>query len=424
MRSRNRYAPSGTWGGRCDSNRSGHRHQSIPTTGMKVLHVISALAPRLGGPTTVLKALTRQQVQAGLDVTICTTNLDHPQGTLDVTPNAPLLEDGVTIWYFSVDFPPLVISRALWRWARQSLNKFDLVHIHGLYRFPPTYCARLAWQRSIPYIIMPHGALDPYLYTKSSASVCLKRLYERSLDLPNLHHASAIHYTAEDERRLASFLDLRTPSFVLPNGIDWGPFEHLPEPGAFRQATGVGAAPLVLFLGRLHQVKGLDILVPAFDQVRRDLPQARLAIVGPANDGYADQVRDWTRARGLEQTVVFMEFLTGANLVQAYVDADVFVLPSYTESFGLTVVESMACELPVVISQHVNIHHEVAAEGAGLVTACDPDEVARAILELLNNPERRRRMGESGRRAAQRRYTWPRIVDLLTEEYRGVIERA
>jgi len=389
---------------------------------MKVLHVITALPPRSGGPTTVLKALTKQQAKAGLEVTICTTNVDHARAILDVPPNAPIREDGVTSWYFSVDFRPLVVSRALWRWARQSLQTFDLVHIHGLYRFPPTYCARLARQQAIPYIIRPHGALDPYLYTKSSASVVLKRLYERWLDLPNLHNASAIHYTAEDERRLASFLELRSPSFVVPNGIDWRPFEHLPERGAFRDAIGVGAALLVLFLGRLHHKKGLDILIPAFDQVRRGVTHARLAIVGPANDGYGDQVRDWVRARGLEQTVVFVEFVTGADVVQAYVDADLFVLPSYTENFGLTVVEAMACGLPVVISRHVNIHHDVAAEGAGLVTECDPDEVARAILELLNDPERRCSMGESGRRAAQSRYALPKLVDQLTEEYRHVIE--
>ncbi|WP_295404159.1 glycosyltransferase [uncultured Thiocystis sp.] len=390
---------------------------------MNILHVITTLSPRYGGPTTVLKALARQQVQAGLNVTICTTNADHPKGILDVPPNVPILEDGVTTWYFSVDFHPLVVSRSLWHWARRSLHTFDLVHIHGLYRFPLTYCARLARKQGIPYVISPHGALDPYLYARSTASLGLKRLYERWFDLPNLHGAGAIHYTAEDERRLAAFLQLRAPSFVVPNGIDWAPFDQLPPRGAFRQAMSIGDAPLVLFLGRLHHKKGLDILVPAFDQVRRSLPHARLAIVGPANDDYGDQVRAWVRERGLEQAVVFVEFLTGIELVQAYVDADVFVLPSYTENFGMTVVESMACALPVIISRHVNIHHEVTEEGAGLVTECDADEVARAILELLNDPERRQRLGENGRRAAQSRYTWPRIVDLLSEEYRRVIER-
>ncbi|MBK5940036.1 glycosyltransferase [Halochromatium roseum] len=389
---------------------------------MNILHVITTLAPRYGGPTTVLKALAQQQARAGLKVTICTTNADHPRGVLDVQPNVPIEEEGVTTWYFSVDFQPLVVSHTLRRWARKTLPRFDLIHIHGLYRFPPTYCAWLARKLGIPYIVMPHGALDPYLYARSGKSLWLKRRYERWFDRPNLNGASAIHYTAEDERRLAGFLNLRSPSFVVPNGLDWAPFEHLPTRGDFRAAHSLGEAPLLLFLGRLHYVKGLDILITAFDRVHQLHPDARLAIVGPVNDDYGERVRVWVRERELEAAVIFVDFMTGADVIQAYVDSDVFVLPSYTESFGMTVVEAMACELPVVISRNVNIHREVAEEGAGLVTDCDADDVASAILELLNDSERRKRMGVSGRQASHRRYTWPSIVEKLSQEYRRLID--
>jgi glycosyltransferase involved in cell wall biosynthesis len=389
---------------------------------LKILHVLESLAPRRGGPVSVLLALGSAQASAGHTVTIATTNSDYPSGILRPAGIDTLQDGALTIHFFTTQFRSLDVSVGLGRFLAQSLGSFDIVHIHGMYRFPSTYCAWLARKQSIPYIIRPHGALDPYLYARSSANIVLKRLYERWFDLPNLHGASAIHYTAEDERRLAAFLNLRAPFFVVPNGLDWEPFERLPPRGGFRACMSLDDAPLVLFLGRLHHKKGLDILVPAFDQVRNVLPQARLAIVGPANDDYGDQVRAWVRERGLEQAVTFVEFLSGVELIQAYVDADVFVLPSYTENFGMTVVESMACALPVIISRHVNIHQEVTAAGTGLVTECDPDEVARAILELLNDPERRQRLGENGRRAAQSCYTWPRIVDLLSEEYRRVIE--
>ncbi len=390
---------------------------------MNILHVISTLAPRYGGPTTVLKALAKQQARAGLHVTICTSNADYPKGVLDVQTNVPVREDGVTTWYFPVDFHSLVISRTLYRWAKAHFSAYDLIHIHGLYRFPPTYAAWLARHQGIPYVIIPHGALDPYLYSRSSTSLLLKRLYERWFDLPNLQAASAIHYTAEDERRLAVFLKLRAPSFVVPNGLDWVPFEQSPPRGAMRKAWSLGDAPLVLFLGRLHHKKGLDLLIPAFEQVRQARPDVQLAIVGPANDDYGDQVRSWVRDRGLTAAVTFVDFLSGTDLVQAYVDADVFVLPSYTENFGMTVVEAMACACPVVISRHVNIHEEIVAVDAGLVTECDVNEIAAAILELLNDPAQRHRMGENGRRAVYERYTWPRIVEQLTAEYLNAISR-
>ena len=303
------------------------------------------------------------------------------------------------------------------------LREFDVVHIHGLYRFPPTYAAYQARKQNVPYIIRPHGALDPYLYTKSSRSVWLKRLYERWFDLPNLHGAGAIHYTAEDERQRAAFLGLRAPSFVVPNGINWGRYAQLPTRGAFRSALGLGDAPLVLFLGRLHPKKGLDLLVPAFETIRRRIVGAQLAIVGPENDRFGQQVRAWVADRGLTEAVHFVGHLDGADVIQAYVDADVFVLPSYTENFGMTVVEAMACALPVVISDQVNIYAEVAQSGAGLVTRCEADEVAEAVIALLVDPERRGVIGRAGREAAQTRYTWPNIVDALSREYESVIRQ-
>src|SRR5690606_8058113 len=217
-----------------------------------------------------------------------------------------------------------------------------IVHVHGLYRFPPTYAAWQARQQGVPYIIRPHGSLDPYLYDKSTAgSVWLKRLYERWFDLPNLNAASAIHYTAEEERKRAAFLRLRAPSFVVPNGLEWREYAELPRRGALRAKLGLGDAPVVLFLGRLHFKKGLDLLIPAFETLRGRVPEAQLVIAGPENDQYGRLVRQWVAARGLGAAVHFVGPLFERDVVQAYVDADVFALPSYTENFGMTVVEAM-----------------------------------------------------------------------------------
>ena len=318
----------------------------------------------------------------------------------------------------------MLFSPQLAHWLRHSLRRFDIVHIHGLYRFPPTYAAWQARRQGMPFIIRPHGALDPYLYARSSTGrLGFKRLYERWFDLPNLHAADAIHYTADEERERAAFLKLRAPSFVAPNGVDWDRYRELPARGAFRARWGLDEAPMVLFLGRLHFKKGLDLLIPAFDALRRRVPDAQLVIAGPENDAYGEQVRGWVRERGLDAAVRFVGPLRGADVVQAYVDADVFVLPSYTENFGMTVVESLACELPVVISDQVNIHAEISGAGAGLVTRCDAGEVAQALETLLVDAGRRRAMGEAGRRLVQARFTWPAIVGALTTEYERVIAR-
>lgn len=391
---------------------------------MRILHVISTVAPSSGGPTRVLVDLVTAQAAAGHRITVCTTNRGNPVHE-QLAPGyiQHLLDPCTELKVFPVIFTPLLVAPRLAKWIKDQIRAYDLVHVHGLYRFPSTYAAAAAKRKRVPYVIRPHGALDPFLFGKSSKNVRLKRVYERWFDLPNLHAASAIHYTTEEERQRAAFLKLRAPSFVVPNGIDWARYRTLPERGRLRRSWGIGNAPLVLFLGRLHFKKGLDLLVPAFDVVRRKLPDAQLVIVGPENDGYGLKVRSWVRERGLQMAVHFVGPLYGNDVVQAYVDADVFVLPSYTENFGMTVVEAMASALPVVISDQVNIHVEVAQAGAGLVTRCDAGEVANALDALLRDPERRQSLGQAGRRLVQERYTWPAIVDALTREYEAVIER-
>lgn len=390
---------------------------------MKILHVLETLSPHYGGPVSVLLALAAAQQRAGHQVTIATTTADCPRGTYH-EPGWDALAGGVPVYYAPVGFELLRVSWALVTYLRRNLSDFDLVHIHGLYRFPPTYAAWQARRQGVPCVITPHGALSPYLYDKSTTGhVVLKRLYELWFDLPNLHAADAVHYAADGERERAAFLNLRAPSFVVPNGLDWDHYRTLPARGALRAHWGLGEAPLALFLGRLHSVKGLDLLIPAFDALRRRVPDAQLVIAGPENDAYGEQVRGWVRERALDAAVRFVGPLHGADVVQAYVDADVFALPSYTENFGMTVVEALACRLPVVISDQVNIHAEVSGAGAGLVTRCDAGEVAQALETLLADAGRRRSMGEAGRRLVQARFTWPAIVEALTAEYERVIVR-
>ncbi len=391
---------------------------------MRVLHVITAIPPVSGGPTSVLRALAAAQVAAGLQVAVCTSDRDNPSNrVLDAAILRQLRVPEVDLQVFACEWSSPVLSFAMRRWLHAHIADFDLVHVHGLYRFPPTYAAWLARRRGVPVVIRPHGNLDPFLYRRSSRNVLLKRLWERWFDLPNLNGASAIHYTSEDERERASFLKLRAPSFVVPNGLDWARFASLPARGAFRARLGIGDAPLVLFLSRLNFKKGLDLLVPAFARVRARYPNAVLAIVGPDNEGYGAKVRGWVAEHGLQACVRILDHLQGEVVLQAYVDSDVFALPSYTENFGMVVAESLACATPVVISDQVNIHREVSGAGAGLVTRCGAGEVAEAIGELLADAPRRAAMGVAGRALVQRVWTWDVVARQLTAEYERVIAR-
>ena len=391
---------------------------------LKVLHVVSNVDPESGGPTRVLTDLAKHQTEAGHSITICTTDRTNTGSGIEPAALVPLRHSGAQLECFRADVPTILYSRSMHTWLKRSIENFDIVHVHGLYRFPTTYAAALARKRAVPYIIRPHGSLDPYLYRRSTKNhLVLKRIYERLFDLPNLHGASAIHYTTEEERQRVEFLKLRSSSFVLPNGIDWSRFERLPHRGAFRKQLGVGDAPLVLFLGRLHFKKGLDLLIPAFARVRQAIPSAVLVIAGPDHDGYARKVREWVARHQLTAAVSLVGPLIGADTVSAYVDSDLFVLPSYTENFGVSVVEAMACGVPVVISDQVNIHRETVAAHAGVVTRCDIADIATAVTSLLGNPSQRRQMGAAGRLTAQRNFTWEPLIAGLTVTYEGIVAK-
>jgi glycosyltransferase involved in cell wall biosynthesis len=388
---------------------------------VKILHVISNISARYGGPAKACRDMCRALAEAGHEVTIFTTNRDHPSGLLPVPAGRDVAEDGYRIVYFPVEFGPYLVSLGMARRLRRETGGFDVVHIHGLYRFPQAMAARCCRRASVPYIVRPHGSLDPFLYHRRRRRL-VKRAYERAVEFPNLNRATAIHFTAEEEMALTAPLGLKAPGVVIPNGINPADFEDLPERGRFRARHGLGDAPVVLHLGRVNFKKGLDILVDAVARTGDDVKNLRLVIAGPDNEGYGRQVEGWIARHGLGDRVLVTGMLQGDDKRAALADADVFALPSYSENFGLAVVEAMACGIPVVISDRVNIWREVRKAGAGLVTPCDAAEVAKALTGLLTDPERRARMGESGRRLARERYDWRILVGELEALYRRVAE--
>ncbi len=390
---------------------------------MKILHVIPTLSPRYGGPTRVCLEITARLSKAGHEVAIFTTNRDYPSGVLAAPVGRPVDRDGVSVTYFPVEIPGLLVSMAMATALSRQMPGWDLVHIHGLYRFPLAAAAHYARKFNVPYLIRPHGSLDPYLYYKRERRL-LKRVYERLVEFPNLNRAAMIHYTTEEEMRRAEFLGFRSPGVVIPNGLETGRFASLPEAGSFRREYGLGDKKIIMHLGRVARVKGLDILVAAFAALAKERDDVVLAVVGPDIDGFAGEVRTRLRELGVEDRAVFTGMLVDGDKLAALRDADIFALPSYTESFGMAVVEAMAAGLPVVISDQVKIWREVRGAGAGLVTRCDPAEVARALRCLIDDPARRHRMGAAGRARVAEKFGWDAVIDRLLAAYGAALGTA
>jgi len=388
---------------------------------MKILHVIANLAPRYGGPSQACWEMARAVAQLGHEVSIYTTNQDGP-GELAVPVDRPVWRDGVEVRYFPIQTPrfwgtSLPLGFAL----RRKIPLSDLVHIHSLYLFHDLVAGHYCRRYAVPYLMRPQGTLDPFIYRRHRGR---KRLMELLFEHRNIRGAAALHFTTAEEQELAAPYTFQTPGLVVPLGINFDEFAVLPEPGRFRDRhPEIHDKRIILFFGRISFKKGLDILAKAFGAVARQREDVHLVITGPDNEGWGERVRAWLEEEGVLGRTTFTGMLLGPEKLAVLRDADLFVLPSYSENFGLAVIEAMAAGLPVIISDKVNIWREVQAGGAGRVIPCNPEALADQILQLLADSSGATQMGRQGRSLVKERFQWPQIGRSLAEAYGRIIDR-
>lgn len=393
---------------------------------MKVLHVIPSVSPRTGGPANVM-GLLRALADQGCDVTLFTTDLDQPARgwlrpprRLVVSTDRQRWDGGVGVRYFRTTWP--------WRFATswgmglalaREVPHYDLVHIHSLYLFPGLaagFCCRRA---GVPYIMRPHGTLDAWHRRQRRRR---KAVYTWLAEGRNLRFAAGIHYTSQWEAEAARAGGVETPGFVVGMGIDRVQYEQLPEPGRFRLChAGLVDKKLIVFLGRISPKKGFDLLVPALQRVVRLCPDAHLVIAGPDDEGYAAAVHQLIRQYGVGQHVTWIGPVYGAEKLELLRDADVWVLPSRDENFGVAVVEAMAAGAAILISNHVAIHDVIQEARAGVVVETDVGAVADALERLLADGELRQCLGERARVLALQEWTWDVAARSLLEVYQSIL---
>ncbi len=387
---------------------------------MRVLQILPYYQPayRYGGPVKSVQGLNKALVQAGVDVTVFTTNIDGAQD-LDVPLGKEVVIDGVKVYYYPVQKPRSYIYSPQLKQALQAhLSTFDLVHIHGLYVYPTAVAARLCRQYDIPYLIAPRGMLDEYaMQTGSAVKRGRKRTYLRLVERRTLDGAAAIHFTAEEERQQSLYACSAERAVIVPNALDVAEFPLKDE------VDDSGETDTVLFLSRLHPHKGLDILIPAFAQVVKQHPRARLRLVGPDNTHYFAHIQALITQYQLEDYVCYDGMLLGADKVSAMHGAFLFVLPSNSESFGMSIVEALACGTPVVISDRVNIYREIETARCGIVAKRDVTEFANGMLALLQNPTEAKQMGLRGRALVEEKFTWTAVADSMKTVYESILLR-
>lgn len=391
---------------------------------LKVLSVIPSFTARCGGPILNLAESVPHLRAAGVKVTIFSTDLASPVSTrpsVRATADelAPVPSD--TLSLFPWRFPSRVaFSPSLRAALSRCISEFDLVRIHGAYLYPHWAAFKEAQTAKVPYIVSPHGSLDPWIRARGRIRKSATNLLWQDRMFRN---ASAIHATSHEELRLISDVAPNTQRYVVGNGVDYEAFQTLPPRGPFRCEHQIPSnAPLILFLGRISAKKGVDVLIQSFREVLHRVPDAYLAIVGPDDEGLTPSLRAHARQNGVGNRVAFAGPRYGDDRLAALADADLWALPSHTENFGNAVIEAMAAGVPVAISTQVNLAPDVQADRAGLVAPPVAAAFAEALVKPLLNPALHQDLASAGRAFAAK-YSWPSVAARLAGMFSDVVMR-
>lgn len=379
---------------------------------MKVLHVSPYFPPArpYGGPPASVLGLCHGLLRAGVEVEVVTTTAN---GRERLRPSPPGGEryDGVPVHYAARAFPERFFGARVRGPLHEALARVDVCHIHGVWNAPEWWASQLSRTAGVPYVISPRGMLQPQAMARGrwrkAAALAL-------LDRRNLAGASLLHATSDQEADAIRAHDFGVPIAVVPNGVDLlGPAE---ASGGYRARLGIPADGfVVLFLGRMHRIKRLDLLADAFAAVRATHPSTHLVLAGPDEHGLIPDLRR-RFAGAAAASVHAIGDVHGADKWALLKDADVMVQCSDSESFGLAVIESLASGVPVIATRTCP-WSEIATHACGLWIEQSAPAIAAAIRGLVDDPRRRAAMAERAATFARDHYSWDAIAPRMARLY-------
>jgi glycosyltransferase involved in cell wall biosynthesis len=387
---------------------------------MKILQIVPSISLIYGGPSQMVLGLAPALAKEGVEVTILTTdsNGDSGQKPLDVPLNHPVKQDGYQIIYFRcAPFRRYKFSLDLLYWLKRHAHEFDIAHIHALFSPVSSAAAVVCRQQKLPYILRPLGTLDPADLRKKKQ---LKQLYVAILERGNIASAAAIHFTSEQEAKVSARFGVSTRDLVIPLGV----IPPVEEKGEVRNQLGIpGDVPLVLFMSRIDPKKGLNLLIPALEKLLASGYNFHFVLAGtnPQDPSYEEKIKSQVQNSLLRSHTTITGFVTGklkASLLEA---ADLFVLPSYYENFGIAVAEAMVAGIPVVISDQVHIYQRVLDSESGWVGTTDVQSLQGLLQQALQNPAECQRRGLNAQKYALQHFSWNAIARQTIQAYNQII---
>ena len=375
---------------------------------MRVLHVIPSLADRSGGPAAAIVPMCRALQAEGVDPLIVTTNEGQPRsGTEEV-----LNFEGVPVKCFPVQLgASYKYSRPLATWLGKNVKNFDLVHVHAVFNHSSVAAASACRKAGVPYVVRPLGTLDPWSMKQKPVR---KRLFWFLFAKRLLTASAAVHYTAAAEKTATEEYLRMNHGRVVPLGVNVNGSEH--DDSVANYFPELAREPYVLALSRLHPKKNLDGLIEAFHSLKEQ--RCRLVIAGEGPGEYLSFLRD--KARGSER-ISFTGWVEGKQKEALMRCASLFVSPSRQENFGLSMLEAMACGVPVLVTSQVNLAREIHSAEAGWVV--ELEDLSNGLAVVMASERERMTRGKVAYEFAKR-YSWEKVGTDLADLYREIIKRS
>lgn len=379
---------------------------------LKILQVINFYSPRLGGPVHNIYNLSRYLVKFGHEVTVCSTDFKFDPPFVNASKNM-----GINTVLFPCIGPISQFSPEMKGWMEDNVKKYDILHLNNHWSYQNIIAHKAAKKYSVPYFLSPRGCL-PIQMKNYLIKYFFDVMYGKSI----LDDASAIIGTTRMEiEQINKKGRYKGRIIQIPNAVDMPP-GNIEDRDLFRKRFGVPREDsLILFLARIHKIKGLDLLIETYFEVLKKKKNVTLMISGP-DGGYLDEARKIVDRLRLQDKIIFTGPLYGRDKYAAYSSADIYVLPSRYEIFGNTILEACSCALPVIITDRCGIAPDIAGL-AGEVVKFDMDELCSSVIRLLDDPELRQRYGRQGRETVIDRFLWDKVARKCEEEYFYTIEK-
>lgn len=392
---------------------------------MKIVHVIPSLSLHTGGPAVAISALCNKLGELGARVELVTTDLGAPAQAsvatkLDPSTDLPEIQTQV-----GLHMAPVRFARR-WAYAPGMVDMLDLatqdadvIHIHSLNLHPQFVASRMAREKRIPYVVTPHGALDPPIRKNGR----LRKLVNNSLwQHKMLREAAFVQFSSAVEANVPVSHLPNDRRRVVPNGIDTQKFDGANIDALYRETILPGfTGQVILSHGRIDPHKQLHILLKATKQLIDQGEDVKLVLIGADNDGFKSKLEAEAFLLGLQGVVSFPGELRGSELVSAIHSADIWCSSSKSENFGLAVLEAMASGRAVVASPEVAIAEAGASEKALIIAESTPEAFAMAIKGLLENPVMRANIGARAKNHAQQ-YDWNTVGGMYLQMYEEAIQ--